>query len=95
MHFGADTFIVRVPDDAMRPAFREGDYVYVDPDEPIASDEFVWVRVDATTVTVRFYTEEDGIRVLRTFVPDRVECEVDAGNDTMIGGVVVYWGERI
>ena len=92
---GPAVFVVRVPDDAMRPAFRAGDVAYVDPDVPVAPGAFVCVRVDGTSKTVRLYAEERGRRMLRTLEPDRVECEVDAGNEAMIGGVVVLWGRGV
>ena len=92
--FGPRGFVVRVPDDAMRPAFRAGDFAYVDPDVPVAPGAFVCVRRDKTT-TVRLYAEERGRRVLRTLEPDRVECEVKADNETMIRGVVVFVGRRV
>ena len=94
---GPRGFIVRVPDDAMRPAFRAGDFAYVDPDVPVAPGAFVCVRRDKTT-TVRLYAEERGRRVLRTLEPDRVEGTVDAGNadgGTTIRGVVVFVGRRV
>ena len=34
--FGRETFIVRVAEDAMAPRVRASDYVWVDPDEPVA-----------------------------------------------------------
>ena len=42
--FGAETFIVRIAEDAMAPRVREGDYVRVDPDEPATHGRFVAVR---------------------------------------------------
>lgn len=86
--------MVRVPDDAMRPAFRAGDFAYVDPDVPVAPGALVCVRRDGAT-TVRLYAEESGRRVLRTFDPDRVDCEVDAANDKTMRGVVVFLGRRV
>ena len=34
---------------------------------------------------------EDGIRVLRALDPDVPEVVLDASNETMLQGVVVYW----
>ena len=86
--------MVRVPNDAMRPAFRAGDFAYVDPDAPVVPGAIVCMRRDGTT-TVRLYAEESGRRMLRTFDPDRVECEVDASDEKMIRGVVVILGRRV
>ena len=86
--------MVRVPDDAMRPAFRAGDFAYVDPDVPVAPGAFVCVRLDRATTTVRLYAEERGRRLLRTLEPDRVERAVDADDGTTIRGVVVS-GPRV
>ena len=95
MDFGPDTFFLRVPDNAMEPAFREGDFAYVDPDVPMVPGSFVGVRLDETAISVRLYGEEHGRRVLRSFYPDRVDCEVNRGNETMICGVVVFWGCKV
>ena len=92
---GPAVFVVRVPDDAMRPAFRAGDYAYVDPDALVAPGAFVCVRVDGMSKTVRLYAEERGRRVLRTLDLDREECEVNADNEAMIRGVVVFWGAGV
>ena len=86
--------MVRVPDDAMRPAFRAGDFAYVDPDVPVAPGAFVCVRLDRATTTVRLYAEERGRRLPRALEPDRVERAVDADGGT-IRGVVVSLGRRV
>ena len=89
--------MVRVPDDVMRPAFRAGDFAYVDPDAPVVPGTFVCVRCGGTT-TVRLCAEERGRRLLRTLEPDRVEGAVDADNadgGTTIRGVVVFVGRRV
>ena len=94
MRFGPEVFVLCVPDEAMRPAFRAGEYAYVDPDEPTRPGCFVAVRREDAT-TVRLYAEERGRRVLRTLNPERVESEVNACNETEIRGVVMLWGRGI
>ena len=94
MAFGPRGFVVRVPDDVMRPAFRAGDFAYVDPDAPVVPGTFVCVRCGGTT-TVRLCAEERGRRLLRTLEPDRVVCEVNTDNETMIRGAVVFLGRRV
>ena len=86
--------MVRVPDDVMRPAFRAGDFAYVDPDAPVVPGTFVCVRCGGTT-TVRLCAEERGRRLLRTLEPDRVEGAVDAADEATIRGVVVFVGRRV
>ena len=76
MH-GRDTFVVRVEDDVMAPAFRGGDYVRVDPDEPMADGGFVGVRdMRAGRKVDRRLGREAGRLVLRTLDPPGVEREL-------------------
>ena len=90
MH-GRDTFAVRVEDDAMVPAFRDGDYVWVDPDEPMVDGGFVGVRDPRTgRKVVRRLGRESGHLVLRTLNPPGVEREL-LGDEVMeIEGAVVF-----
>jgi len=89
--FGPDTFVVRFCDEGMQPAFQRGDFLYVDPDVPAEDGRYVAIKRETGT-TVRLYREDDGRRELRTLNPDRVDCVVDASNETMISGVVVFAG---
>ena len=76
MH-GRDAFVVRVEDDAMAPAFRDGDHVRVGPDEPMADGGFVGARDMRTGRTVvRRLGREGGRLVLRTLDPPGVEREL-------------------
>ena len=54
--FGRDTFIVRIAEDAMAPRACEGDYVWIDPDEPVADGRFVAVRDPARAALEPFPT---------------------------------------
>lgn len=94
--FGKDTFIVRLAGTSTTRCVRDGDYAYVDPDEPAAHGRLVAVRDEAQLQTsIRLLIERDGQRVLRTLdesCPDRV---VDASNETDIQGVVVFVGRRV
>lgn len=94
MHFGPETFVVRVVDCAMEPAFRRGDFVYVDPDVPMKPGHFVAVRKSGA-MTVRLLDEEHGRRALRKLSPDEVDCVLDSTNETMICGVVVCRGRKV
>ena len=91
-----DTFVVRVEDDAMAPAFRDGYYVWVDPDEPMVDGGFVGVRAPRTgrkggpSARAR-----RGRLVLRTLNPPGVEREL-VGDEVMeIEGAVVFAGNRV
>lgn len=94
MHFGPETFLLRVSDDAMAPTFRAGDFAYVDPDVPMESGHFV-VCQDKAGLTVRQYNTVEGTRMLRTLNPESVDVVVNVDNETMIRGVVVFWGRRV
>ena len=80
-------------DDSMYPALRRGDFIYVDPDVPMQPGDLVAVRRQGTTA--RRLRQEDGRLVLRTLVPDEVDCIVTASNETMILGVVVGMGRSV
>ena len=92
MH-GPETFVVRLADDSMAPRFRAGDYVYVDPDESAGDGRFVGVRDPATgEETARLLEARDGRRVLRALAPGWPAIPLDADNETMITGTVVFGG---
>lgn len=96
MQYGRDTFVVRVEDNRMAPRFNEGDFVFVDPDEPAVDGCFVGIRHDdGRAMTIRRFTDEGGRRLLRTMNPDYIECELDAKNETMICGVAVFVVRRV
>ena len=95
--FGRDTFIVRIAEDAMAPRVREGDYVWIDPDEPAADGRFVAMRDPARggETVVRQLIERDGRRILRAFDERCPERIVDADNETDIRSVVVFVGNTV
>ena len=87
--------MVRLADDAMAPVFREGDFVFVDPDVPMQPGDFVAVGREGSTTEVRQLVEEQGKRVLRTLNRGDTHCVVTADNETMIRGVAVFWGRKV
>ena len=95
--FGRETFIIRVAEDAMAPRVRVGDYVWIDPDEPVADGSFVAVRDPGRggETVVRLLVERDGRRILRALDERCPERTVDAGNETDIRGVVVFVGNTV
>ena len=95
MH-GQDAFVVRMPDGSMAPEFLEGDYLYVDPDEPARAGGCVAIRDPENGVaTARRYDVEDGRRVLRALTRDQPETVLDAVNETMVLGGVVFAGRKV
>jgi len=95
--FGPETFIVRINDDAMAPRVCAGDYVWIDPDVPLADGCLVAVRDPAGggETVVRCFVEHDGRRTLHTpdaHAPARI---IDADNETDIRGVVVFVGNTV
>ena len=94
--YGPDTFVVRVEDNAMAPAFRFGDYVWVDPDEPAVEGRFAGVRDPRAGKTViRRIGRADGRLVLRKFNPPRVERVLVGDEETQIEGAVVFVGNGV
>jgi len=95
--FGPETFIVRIAEDAMAPRVRVGDYVWVDPDEPMVDGSLVAVRDPGRggETVVRLLVERDGRRTLRALDERCPERTVDAGNETDIRGVVVFVGNTV
>ena len=96
MHYGPETFAMRMPDASMRPRFADGDYLFVDPDEPAEPGRFVAVEDPETGErTVRLMQARDGRRVLRPLDGEyRPEIALDRDNETMILGTVVFGGRR-
>lgn len=96
MYYGRDTFTVRVAGDDMAPNFSDGDFAYLDPDEPAVHGRFVGVyEPESRETVVRLYVVEHGKRLLRAMraeIPDRV---VTHDNETDIRGTVVLWGRRV
>ena len=95
MHFGTETFIVRVADASMEPWFGVGDYAYVDPDVPAEDGCFVAVWDEgATTTSVRRLEVTGGrwtLSALDGLWPDE-RLEGDAVE--RIRGVVVFTGRK-
>ena len=94
--FGPETFLMRMAGGSMAPRFLDGDYLYVDPDEPAVPGCFGAVRDGGEGHTARPFAEADGRRVLRrALAPGWPEVAPHAGNETMILGVVVFAGRGV
>ena len=96
MHYGPETFIVRLESaDGMEPAFRAGDFAYVDPDLSAEHGHTAAVWRPGGAMAVRRFVVEDGARVLRALDPDVPDIVLDASNETMLQGVVVFRGQAV
>ena len=95
--YGPETFIVRVAGDGMAPRLADGDFAYIDPDEPARDGRIVGVRDPETGETVArlLVVDDDGSRVLRALHPEVPDREVTRDNETEICGVVVFAGNVV
>ena len=76
----------------MSPRLEEGDWLWVDPDEPAEPGRLVAIEDPETGErTARLMV--DG-RVLRAVSGDRPDIVVTRDNETMILGTVVFMGSR-
>ena len=92
MSYGAETYFLRMADGSMSPRFEEGDWLWVDPDEPAQPGRLVAIEDPETGErTARLMV--DG-RVLRAVSGDRPDIVVTRDNETMILGTVVFMGSR-
>ena len=93
VRYGTDTFTVRVVGDDMAPKFSDGDFAYVDPDEPAVNGRFVGVQeCESRETVVRLYVVEDGKRLLRAMRAEISDRVMTSDNETDIRGTVVAWG---
>ena len=72
MEFGPETFFLRMAGASMSPRFEDGDYLWVDPDEPAGAGRFVVIDDPETGErTARLMViEADGRRALRALGGD-------------------------
>ena len=76
----------------MSPRLEDGDWLWVDPDEPAEPGRLVAIEDPVTGErTARLMV--DG-RVLRAVSGDRPDIVVTRDNETMILGAVVFMGSR-
>lgn len=79
----------------MAPELRAGDFIYVDPDLSAEDGHWVAVKRPGEAMTVRRFLIEDGTRVLRALDSEVPEVVLDTSNETMLQGVVVFWGRAV
>ena len=95
VHYGSETFYLRMDDASMAPRFEAGVWLYVDPDEPAEAGRYVGIEDPRTGMrTARLMVEEGGRRVLRALDDGWPEIVLDHDNETMILGTVVFGGSR-
>ena len=88
--------MVRMSGASMAPRFLDGDYLYVDPDVPAAPGRYIAVGgAEVGETTVRLFVLQQGRRVMRALAAGWPEWTLDADNETMILGVVVFAGRAV
>lgn len=93
MHHGPETFLLRMPDASMAPRIEDGDWLWVDPDEPAEPGRLVAIEDPETGQrTARLMFAHDSRRALRALTGDAAEIVLDYDNETMILGTVVFRG---
>ena len=96
MHFGRETFLIRMEGHSMTPRFDHGDYLWVDLDERALPGRVIAITDPETgEPTARLMAEVDGRRVLRALCADWPEIVLDSDNEAMILGVVVFAGSGV
>ena len=85
---------MRAADDGAAPRVARGDHVWVDPDEPAEPGRLVaaWADGEESATIVRPMVLADGRRVLRALDGASPDIVLDADNETMIRGTVVFVG---
>ena len=90
---GPDTFVLKVAGESMAPRFPDGEYIFVDPDEPAGNGSFVVVRrANDGAATFKQLVVEDGRRYLKAANPNWPQPIVEAEADAAVCGVVVFQG---
>ena len=86
--------MTRAADDGAAPRVARGDWVWVDPDEPVEPGRLAAAWADGTesATMVRLMVADGGRRVLRALEAGFPDIEVTRDNETMIRGTVVLAG---
>lgn len=88
-----DTFVLRVAGESMEPKFHDGELIYVDPQISPENGRYVVVRLGGTEEAVlRQAVVEGGRMYFKALNPDWPSRIVEAGNDDVVRGVVVFRG---
>ena len=81
--FGPETFIERIGDDALAPDLREGQYAWIDPDEPARDGRLVavWADGPGSATRVRAGTRHRGDLRQRDDDPSARWCSRGAASE--------------
>lgn len=89
-------FALRVRGASMEPKFREGDLIYVDPDEISRHGSYVVVVLDdSNEATFKQLIIEGGRKYLRALNPNWPEPIIEIDGEARICGVAVFKGEPL
>lgn len=89
-------FALRVRGASMEPRFREGDLIYVDPDEEARHGSYVVVVMDdSNEATFKQLIIEGGQKYLRALNPNWPNPIVEVNGSARICGVAVFKGEPL
>ena len=92
---GPGTFALRVAGPSMAPRFRDGDYIFVDPDAAERDRGFVLVRPsNGRGATFRQLVEDAGRRYLKALNRDWPN-RIAESDDDAVCGVVVFHGRAV
>lgn len=92
---GRMTFALRVRGISMEPEFRDGDYIFVDPDVTPRNRSYVVVRIDdRDETTFKQLILEDGRKLLKPLNPAWPEQIIEINGKGRICGVVVFSGRK-
>lgn len=91
---GHNTFVLRVRGESMEPEYRDGDWIFVDPDRHPENGAHVVVRMeDAQEATFKKMVIEGGERFLMALNPAWPERVIKINGNATIVGVVIFSGK--
>ena len=91
---GHHTFVLRVRGESMEPEYRDGDWIFVDPDRDPVNGSHIVVRMeDAQEATFKKLVVEGGDRYLMALNPAWPERVIRINGNATIVGVVIFSGK--
>jgi len=90
------SFVLRVKGQSMEPRFRDGEYIFIDPEMPADNGKFVVVRLEDTQeATFKQIIIEGGRTYLKALNPDWPTRIMEITQQAVVCGVVVFKGEFV
>jgi SOS-response transcriptional repressor LexA len=90
------TFVLQVKGQSMEPRFRDGEYIFIDPDIPADNGKYVVVRLEDTQeATFKQIIIEGGRTYLKALNPDWPTRIMEITQQAVVCGVVVFKGEFV